>query len=412
MSFTSGAETAGQPARSRWSDVYISASVQLFGTTGAFLVMVTLVLGLQERGASGIQVAALIIAESLPMVALGKFMGRLADRFDSRWLLILAGIGQVVACQLLVRANEFGWILAGGVALATASAVAGPTRTALLPAMVTREHLPRAIAIGQTAGSIGMMVGPALAGILVGAGDVRQTLQVASFGFVATIIAGFALRTRRGGAVRLEAEGQARTEWKIGHDRVFSVVVWGMALIVAALSAISVVAVFFIRGTLQSSATMYGVVDATWTTGMLAGAWLAARLIRPQTTDAAVVRWTFVSFGVLSMMVILVGTAQAALWIVPCYVVGGALNGMENVFVGTLLGHRVPQEARGRAAAALQSRVNGGALIGFILGGVLLEVITPRWMILGAGMLGLLAVLIVTPLVLRVSRPSPQPALV
>ncbi|HEX6682507.1 MAG TPA: MFS transporter [Candidatus Limnocylindrales bacterium] len=417
MSFTSPV------TKSRWSDVYISASVQLFGATGAFLVMVTLVLGLQERGASGLQVAALIIAEALPMAALGKVMGRLADRYDSRWLLVLAGLAQVLACQLLVRATDFGWVLVGGVALATATAVAGPTRSALLPAMVTVDDLPRANAIGQTAGSVGMMAGPALAGLLVGAGDVRQTLQIASFGFIATIVAGFALRTRRGmraAATSGTAEKQTLTGWKIRQDRQLWVVVWGLALIVGSLSAVNVVGVFFIRGTLQSSATMYGVVDAMWTTGMLGGAWLIARAIRPKTTDESLVRWNLLSLGLLSAAIVLVGTVQAVLWLVPIFLVGGALNGLLNVVIGTLMGRRVPPDARGRAAAAMQSRVNGLALVGFLAGGVLLEVVTPRWMYLGAGLLGLVVVLAVTPVVLRAVRPTqetptqetvPEPAL-
>jgi len=409
MSFTSPV------VKSRWSDVYISSGIQFFGATGAFLVMTALVLGLQERGASGLQVAALIIAETLPMVVLGKLMGRLVDRYDSRWLLVIAGVGQVVACQFLVRATEFGWVVVGGVALATATALASPTRTALLPAMVRPEDLPRANAIGQTANSMGMMAGPALAGFLVGAGSVQGTLQITAFGFVATIVGGLALRTRRGGTPVVshpDAPAVAMTTWKLGQDRMFWVVVWGMALVIASLSAVSVVLVFFIRGTLNSSATMYGVVDAMWTVGVAAGAWLIARRLRPHITDASMVRWMFLSVGLLCTAVVLVGTAQAVLWIVPCYLLGGALNGVINVIMGTLLGRRIPEDARGRAAAALASRVNGGALLGFMLGGLLLEVVTPRWMILGAGLLGVLATLLVTPMVLRVSQKSREPALV
>lgn len=400
MSFTS------PPVRSRWSDVFISASVHFFGATGAFLVMVTLVIGLQERGASGIEVATLIIAESLPMVVLGKLMGRLVDRFDSRWLLVTAGIGQVLSCQLLVRADRFGWIVAGGVALATFSAVAGPTRAALLPAMVTRDDLPKASAIGQTAGSVGMLIGPALAGVLVGAGDVRQTLQITAFGFVATVVGGLLLRTRRG-VRRSNVEELSSSGWQLGQDRMLWAVIWGMALIIGAVSAVNVVGVFFIRGTLGSTATMYGLVEAMWTGGMLCGAWLLARMIRPKTADLIVVRWMFISLGAISVIVATVGAAPTVLWVIPCYLVGGAINGGQNVILGTLMGRRVPADARGRAAAAVQSRLQGGALLGFVAGGLMLEIVEPRWVFIGAGALGLLAVLVIAPMVLRLGIQAP-----
>lgn len=402
MSFTSA------PTRTRWSDVYISSSVQLFGTTGAFLVMVTLVLGLEESGASGMHVAALIVAETLPMVLLGKYMGRLVDRFDSRWLLVFAGVGQVAACQLLVRAEQFGWIVTGGVALATFSAIAGPTRQALLPAMVIRDDLPRASAIGQTAGSMGMMAGPALAGLLVGATDVRQTLQFVSFAFVATIVAGFLLKTRRG-VKRADAAPAPVVTWKLNEDRMLWAVVWGMALVVGAVSAVNVVAVFLIRETLGGTATMYGMIDATWTAGMLAGAWMLARAMRPATADSAMVRWMFLSLGVLSVAVMVVGIVPSAWWVIPAYLVGGALNGGENVLMGTLMGRRAPAEARGRAATAVQARVNGGALLGFVAGGLLLEIASPRAIFIGAGLLGAMAVMVTWPLVRKASQKAVAP---
>jgi MFS family permease len=285
--------------------------------------------------------------------------------------------------------------------------------------MVRPEDLPRANAIGQTANSLGMMAGPALAGILVGTGDVRGTLQIASLGFFATIVAGLTIRTRRGGHPEVSdvdatagAAAAVMTAWKLGQDKMFWAVVWGSTLIIASISAVTVVMVFFIRGTLHSSATMYGVIDAMWTTGALVGAWLFARMVRPHIEDATLVRWMFLGLGLLAGAILLTGMVQAVLWVVPLFLAGGALNGGLNVFMGTLMGRRIPPDARGRAAGAMQSRINGGALAGFVLGGVLLEVVSARWMILGAGMLGVVVVLAVTPMVLRVSRPVPEPALV
>jgi MFS family permease len=401
MSFTSPS------ARSRWSDVYVSASVQLVSTAGALLVMTTLVLSLQQRGASGVEVAALVVAESLPMVVLGRVVGWLADRFDSRVLLVLAGVGQVAAAQVLVRADEFGWIIVGGIALATASAVAGPTRSALLPAMVTRDDLPRAIAVGQTALAAGTMVGPALAGFLVAAQDVRHTLEITSWGFVATTVGGVLLRTRRRVAAGPSSVDKTTVEWRLRQDRVLWSAIWGFTAIVGAVSAVNVAAVFFVRATLGASASAYGMVEAAWTAGMLIGAWLIARRVSPQTTDATVVRWVFASLGLGAAVVAGVGFAPTVAWVIPAYVLGGLLNGGQNVMAATLMGRRTPPAARGRTAAAMHARVQGGTLVGFIAGGLALEYAQPRWVIVGAGALGLAVVAIVTPLVRRAIRPTP-----
>ncbi|GIH10002.1 MFS transporter [Rhizocola hellebori] len=400
MSFTSPAL-----ARSRWSDVYIASIAQFFGATGTFLVLVSLVLALQQRGASGIEVSILVICEALPMVVLGKLIGRLIDRYDSRLLLIVSGVGQMLACLALAQAEQFTAVIAGAVALSVVSGVAVPTRQALLPAMVVRDDLPKASAIGQTAGTAGMMAGPALAGFMVGGLGVRQTLMLAVLGFAATILAGLLLKTRRGGLAAAPAgDADPEPEWTLGSDRLLWSSAWGLTAVMAALSAVNVVLVFFMMRTLGSSEEVYGLIDTTWTIGMLAGAWIFGRAIRPTTVDTTLARLLFVLLGVVSLAMIGVASVQTALWIVPCYLIGGTQNGGLNVLMGTLMGRRVPQEARGRANAALGMRVQAGALVGYVLGGLSLEITDARWSVLACGVLGLFTALAVAPHVLRAGR--------
>lgn len=392
--------------KSRWPDVYIAAGAQFFGALATFLVMVTLLLSFQQSGASGWEVSALIIVEAVPMVVLGRLIGRMIDRFDSRMLLVVSGVGQVLACLALSRAERFESVIAGALLLSAISAVAIPTRQALLPAMVIRDDLPKASAIGQTAGSAGVMLGPALAGFLVGGSTVRLTLELAALGFLATIVAGLVLRTRRGTRAA-KGETGSQVSWRLASDRLLWSSVWGMTSVMAAISAVNVVLVFFILGTLKSTPSVYGVIDSMWMVGILVGAWVFSRLIRPTTTDGRLAIRLLATLGFLSAALLAVGSVTHALWIVPCYLVGGALNGGLNVLMGTLIGRRAPIDARGRASAALSSRIQAGALLGYVAGGLLLEISQPRWIVAGCGVLGIIVVLAVLPLVRRVSQ-SPQ----
>jgi MFS family permease len=396
MSFTS------ELPRSRWSDVYIASFAQFFGSLATFLVMVTLVLSLQRQGARGLEVSVLIICEALPMVILGKFIGQMVDRIDSKVLMAVSGIGQIAACLALSQATTYWAILTGAIALSVVSGVGIPARQALLPAMVTREDLPKAIAIGQTAGSAGMMIGPALAGFMVFGVGVTPTLRLASLGFIATVIAAFLLRTRRGGAAAAAAHDERpQADWKLGDDRLLWSSVWGLTVVVAALSAVNVVLVFFIIRTLHSTERLYGVVDSVWTVGVLAGAWIFTKMIKLATTDVALTRRLFTILGIASAALVAVGAVQQALWIVPFYLIGGIQNGGLNVLAGTLMGRRAPAEARGRANTAMGMRVNAGALFGYLGGGLLLELSEPRWIVIGCGVLGVIAAVTVAPLVLR-----------
>jgi MFS family permease len=154
-------------------------------------------------------------------------------------------------------------------------------------------------------------------------------------------------------------------------------------------------------GTLGSSPEAYGVIDAMWMVGLLLGAWLCGLAVRGRTSDAVIARWLVVAVGLVCLAIVGTGAAQGPWWIVPCYLLGGAANGSINVLSTTLIGRRVPGVALGQASTAVAVRVQGGSLVGYVAGGLLLAAAQPRWIVLGCGVLGLLTALATLPAVAR-----------
>jgi MFS family permease len=138
-----------------------------------------------------------------------------------------------------------------------------------------------------------------------------------------------------------------------------------------------------------------------WMVGLLLGAWLCGFAVRRRTTDAVLGRALVVAVGLVCVALVATGTAQGPWWIVPCYLVGGGANGSINVLNTTLIGRRVPSWALGQASTAVAVRVQGGSLVGYVAGGLLLSAAQPRWIVLGCGLLGLLVALAALPLVNR-----------
>ncbi|MBG6068446.1 MFS transporter [Micromonospora ureilytica] len=425
MSFTTG--------ESRWADVWIAAAAR--GTTicGDFLAATALALALQGAGAGGLAVSGLLLAATLPLVVLAPLAGRLADRMDSRSLLVTIGFAQAAICALLAVVEQPVLVVGLVTLLACGLAVTQPCLAALLPAMVRPADLPRASAISQTAVSLGALGGPVLAGLLVGQFGTRVPLLLDAATYLALVVAGLLLRTRRGGrrpatsqaaassqapaASQAAASSQAvsggvptagGTEigWRLRRDPLMLVMVVSTAVVIAAIGGINVIEVFFIRETLGGSPTTYGLVSAAWMAGMLPGTWLAVRLARRLDDDGALVRGVLATLAVCSLMVLLAATVPAAGVLVPLWLVGGAANGGENVFANLLTARRVPEAMRARAYASYGAAVQGGSMAGFLIGGALLAVVPPRPLIAGAGVVGLLVVLVFVPVVTRAARRS------
>ncbi|KAB1923806.1 MFS transporter [Micromonospora noduli] len=428
---------------SRWSDVWLAAAAR--GTTicGDFLAATALALALQGAGAGGLAVSGLLLAATLPLVVLAPLAGRLADRTDSRTLLVTIGFGQAAICALLAVVEQPVLVVGLVALLASGLAVTQPCLAALLPAMVRPADLPRASAISQTAVSLGALGGPVLAGLLVGQFGTRVPLLLDAATYLALVVAGLLLRTRRGGrrpaAVSSDAAASQATVspatvssdaaaspaaaanrpavsggvatpggteigWRLRRDPLMLVMVVSTAVVIAAIGGINVIEVFFIRETLEGSATTYGLVSAAWMAGMLPGTWLAVRLARRLDDDAGLVRGVLATLAVCSLMVLLAATVPAAGVLVPLWLVGGAANGGENVFANLLTARRVPEAMRARAYASYGAAVQGGSMAGFLIGGALLAVVPPRPLIAGAGVVGLLVVLVFVPFVTRAVR--------
>lgn len=126
--------------------------------------------GMGIAEASG-QLALIGLLQFLPLFILTPFSGLAADRFDRRKLGRLTVLLQL-ACALVLA--WFSWteeitipiLFSVAVVLGIARGFAGPALSALSPNLVARAILPTAIALSSISWQVGMIVGPALGGVL------------------------------------------------------------------------------------------------------------------------------------------------------------------------------------------------------------------------------------------------------
>ncbi|WP_256979429.1 MFS transporter [Streptomyces sp. NRRL B-24085] len=147
---------------------------QVFSVTGTWMMLVAqdwLVLSLS--GDSATQLGIVTGLQFAPVLLLTLHGGTLADRWDRRRLLAVAnGIAALLAALVFLVAVGPGlrlWHLyVFATALGMVTAVEAPTRMALVGELVGAELLPNASALSGAYFNVARMVGPALAGLLIG----------------------------------------------------------------------------------------------------------------------------------------------------------------------------------------------------------------------------------------------------
>jgi MFS family permease len=398
----------------RWPpDVYLATGARGVSACGDLMAATALVLALQERGDGGFAVAAVLVAAAAPPVLLVRWAGRLADRADSRLLLVATGLAQAAACLALAFASGPAEIIALVAVLACGLAVTGPVLAALLPEMASAQDLPRVTALGQTASSLGIMIAPALGGVLTGQFGLRVPLLADAASYLAIAAAGQLIRTRRGrrpaparpaanpgpaGARRAAPSGDlarptaaaarpaADSGWRVRHDPLLRPAVVMVGAVLAAVSMVNVAEVFFIRQDLHSSAGVYGLLSTAWVAAAMAGSWL---LGHRSPGDAALVVILLGGLAVACLAVAVMAVVPDAGWLLPVFVTGGLGNGSINVAAAVLLGRRAPAAARGHAFAVYGAVTNGASVTGYLVAGLVLDVVPVRSCIAAAGLFGL-----------------------
>ncbi|HXI82513.1 MAG TPA: MFS transporter [Verrucomicrobiae bacterium] len=148
---------------------------------------------------------------SIPIVALSLIGGTFADRHDKRAILLVTQVVQIAFAVLV------GWLVATGqiriwhiilVAffLGISTAFEMPSAAALVPELVGKDHIAVAIAVDRSVFHGTRLVGPALAGYVIGIAGPAAAFYANALSFVALMIALVTIHPRPKGTAHEEEQ--------------------------------------------------------------------------------------------------------------------------------------------------------------------------------------------------------------
>ena len=145
-----------------------------------------------ERKALALGIVGLV--RFVPIVGFSLLSGTAADVFDRRKLMLVTQLGgAAVAIGLAVFAFagiQSVWpvyVLAG--VGAAVGAFDPPSRHALVPMLVPREHLPNALSLNTVMAQVASVAGPAAGGFIIASGNLGWTYVLNAASFLSVIVA-------------------------------------------------------------------------------------------------------------------------------------------------------------------------------------------------------------------------------
>ncbi|MFZ0058985.1 MAG: MFS transporter [Acidimicrobiales bacterium] len=366
----------------------------LVSTFGSEITVVAVPFQVYRMTHSTLDVGLVSLAQLGPLL-LGSFGGgAIADVFNRRRLL--------VATQILLAATSLGlalnalsatpalWaVFVCSAAAAGVAGVDGPTRAALVADLVGRASLTQAMALWQLMFSLNIVVGPALAGLLIGRVGLAFAYWVDLVTFAVSLVAILRISFPSTGATRRLLTAAAFVEglrYLARHQVLQAVYLVDLNAMVFGMprALFPALAVLRFHGGAETVGLLYAAPGAGALLGASLAGWVTTIRRQGLAVLLAVTAWgaAITAFGFASALVlalVLLGLA-------------GAADVISAVFRSTILQLEAPDALRGRLQAVQTAVVTGGPRLGDLESGAVAAAIGVANSVIAGGAICLVGV--------------------
>jgi MFS family permease len=359
---------------------------------------------------SPLAVGMIGIAQLVPLVVGSIAGGAIADRVDRRKQLLVTEAGMAGSTALLLLGALAGrpplWYLYLATGMqAGLSGINSPAMSASIPNLVRRDRLPAALALNQILFNGSMIIGPALAGIILARFGLAWAYAADLVSFGAAIVAWSLLRPLP--PKRDEAE-RTGTGWSdireafryLRGRRVLlstflidlDAMIFGMP---RALFPVLALTVFHVGP--QGLGLLYAAPAVGAVVGALTTGWVS----RVERQGLAVI-WAVIVWGAA---VTAFGLSGGLFWLALAFLaLAGAADVISAVFRGTILQISVPDALRGRMSSVHIMVVTGGPRLGDAEAGWVASLVSPWFSVVSGGVACVVGAVVLAALIPQLAR--------
>jgi MFS family permease len=365
---------------------------QFVSFIGTMITYVALPFQIYQLTGSSLAVGLLGLAELLPLLATAFLGGMLADVVDRRRIGIITdvalAIGSVILVLLALTAPSIWPLFAVAGWMSAVSGLQRPAIESLTPRLVEWNELPSAASLAAIRGSVGMIAGPALGGVLIASAGLPATYMVDVASYAVSLVCLWMIRAVPPAAgaewpsLKALREGfryAAGRQELIGTYTVdFVAMVFGMPLALFPALADRL-------GGPSALGLMYAAPAGGALVASLASGWTSRihRHGRAIMIAAAVWGAAIVAFG-------LSGTLWPAL---GCLALAGGADAVSGIFRMTMWNQTIPDALRGRLASIEMVSYSSGPLLGHVEAGAVAAAFGVQASVISGGALCIVAVL-------------------
>lgn len=371
-----------------------------FSVLGDAMSRVALTWFVYEATGSAEALGWLMLAYTGPVIVGGLVAGTLLDRFDRRKVMLADNLVRGLAVALVPALHWLGLLQLWHVyavaaiygSLMMVSLAGGP---ALVPSLVRKEQLATANALEMLTFTLGGVVGPVLAGLLVSSIGAPNVLVLDALSYGVFALALWRIRFTAGegeapAAASAEGDRPNQTLWGVVRFAAGDRVLLSTTLMFAAFNlgqGFLFVWLPVLSGNMSGGGPeLYGMLLGAWAVGEVIGSLLVGSVTLKVSLGTLICGSQFLSGLSLGLLVV-----DQTLWFsVPALAMLGLFSAPLTIWAQTLRMQVIPPDMRGRTFALLRTMMQSTPPIGGAIAGLLLPVLgIPTMVAVSAALAGL-----------------------
>jgi MFS family permease len=344
---------------------------QAVSFVGSMITTATLPYQVYHQTGSSLAVGMLGLVQLGPLLVFALVGGAFADSIDKRRLLLgVTAVAMSCSAALAVNASLDHpqlWLLYVLGAIASAAfGVSFPVLRSLLPLLLDEALRPAGFALQAIYGSFGMMVGPAVAGGLIGAVGITTAyvVDVATYGLAMIAFAPIAPSPPvRGARVASGSSVIEGLRFLRGHSMIMSI--FGIDLLAMVFGMPR--ALFpALAERLGGGPGLYGLLLSAVAAGAFVASLASGWTMRVRRQGQAVL-WAVTAWGVT---IAVAGLTREPVLVLVMLAGAGAADMISGVYRSTIAADLTPDELRGRVSGVEIAVYAGGPVLGDVEAGV------------------------------------------
>jgi MFS family permease len=333
------------------------------------------------------------LSRVVPIIFFSLVGGAVADASDRRKVMLVTQSAMAIFAALLGLLTDRGLQVVWPIYLlnalaASASAFDSPARQALIPSLVPREHLANALSLNSIMFDVATIIGPMLAGLLIGVRDVAIVYWINAISFLAVIGALLIMHPAKQEIKRTASIGAVKEGLRFVFRQPIVRSTMLLDFFATFFSSANQLLPIFAAQILQVGAIGYGLLTAASAIGsLIAGSAMGfiTRIRKP----GAVILWAVAIYGVATLIF---GISRSFVVSLLMLAVTGASDTVSMILRQTIRQVVTPDELRGRMTSVNMIFFMGGPQLGELEAGLIAAVFSAPVSVVTGGIGCLIAV--------------------